>query len=327
MAKIRWGVLSTAKIARNHVIPAIQSSSLGEVVAICSRSEDQAQRVAAELDIERAHGSYEALLADPNIDAIYNPLPNHLHVPWSIKAMEAGKHVLVEKPMGLDAADAQTLLEASTKFADLKVMEAFMYRFHPQWQQIRELCQNTIGPVRNIQCEFSYNNRDASNIRNSADMGGGALMDIGCYGISLARFIYNAEPNRVCGHMNFMDYEVDAITSAIMEFEAGTASFSCSTKTEPGQWAKLCGEAGYIYIPLPFNPTADSEAEIIVRRGGNSETITLAPANQYRAMADHFCDAILHNKAVPTPLSDGVNNMKVLDKIIASAQAGTWLKV
>lgn len=327
MAKIRWGVLSTAKIARNHVIPAIQSSSLGEVAAICSRSEAQAQSVAAELGIERAHGSYEALLADPNIDAIYNPLPNHLHVPWSIKAMAAGKHVLVEKPMGLDAADAQTLLDACSDYPDVKVMEAFMYRFHPQWQQIRELCQNTIGPVRNIQCEFSYNNRDASNIRNNAEMGGGALMDIGCYGISLARFIYNAEPNRVCGHMNFMDYEVDAITSAIMEFEAGTASFSCSTKTEPGQWAKLCGEAGYIYIPLPFNPTADSEAQVIVNHGGNSETITLAPANQYRAMADHFCDAILHNKAVPTPLSDGVNNMKVLDKIIASAQAGSWLKV
>ena len=327
MAKIRWGVLSTAKIAREHVIPALQSSSLGEVVAIASRRPEQAQQTATALGIARAHDSYEALLADPEVDAIYNPLPNHLHVPWSIKAMQAGKHVLVEKPLGLDASDAQKLLQACAEYPDIKVMEAFMYRFHPQWQQIRELCDKVIGPVRNIQCEFSYNNRDASNIRNNADMGGGALMDIGCYGVSLSRFIYQSEPTRVCGHMNFMNYEVDAITSAIMEFSEGTGSFSCSTKTEPGQWTKICGEAGFISIPRPFNPTADSEAQITVQHNDQTETITLAPANQYRAMGDHFCDAILHNKPVPTPLQDGVNNMKVIDRIIASAKAGQWVDV
>lgn len=323
MSKIRWGVLSTAKIARNHVIPAIQSSSLGEVVAIASRREEQAHAEAAKLGIAKAYGSYEQLLADPDIDAIYNPLPNHLHVPWSIKAMEAGKHVLVEKPVGLDSADAEKLLQAAREHAHLKVMEALMYRFHPQWQKAHELCAD-IGPIRTIQCEFAYNNREADNIRNSAAMGGGALMDIGCYGISLARFLLDAEPLRVVGHMNHLGYEVDAITQALMVFEQGSASFNCSTKTEGGQWVEAVGENGSLRIHVPFNPIGDTETRLTLKQNGATQAITIGPANHYRAMADHFCDAILHNKPVPTTLEDALANMRVLDAIVASAKEQCW---
>ncbi|MDO3387283.1 Gfo/Idh/MocA family oxidoreductase [Gilvimarinus sp. SDUM040013] len=323
MHKVRWGVLSTAKIARNHVIPAIQTSHYGEINAIASRHPAQAKQTAQELGIARGHESYEQLLADPNIDAIYNPLPNHLHVPWTLKALAAGKHVLVEKPVGLDQAQAQQLLNASRQYPKLKVMEAFMYRFHPQWQKVKDLL-GSIGPVRNIQCEFSYNNREADNIRNQAAMGGGALMDIGCYGISLARFLFAAEPKRVLGHQQFMGFEVDTITNALMEFEQGSASFSCSTKTEGGQWVLVSGENGSVRLAIPFNPVADTPTQVVVRQNGSEHIIDIAPANHYRNMADQFCQAIINDSDVPTPLSDALANMQALDAIVASAQDGVW---
>ncbi|MDO6746235.1 Gfo/Idh/MocA family protein [Gilvimarinus sp. 1_MG-2023] len=326
MHKVRWGVLSTAKIARNHVIPAIQTSQFGEVTTIASRRLDNAQACAKQLNIAHAAGSYEALLADPHIDAIYNPLPNHLHVPWTLRALQAGKHVLIEKPVGLNQSEAQDLLEASQQYPQLKVMEAFMYRFHPQWEKVKALLPS-IGPVRNIQCQFSYNNRDTDNIRNQADMGGGALMDIGCYGISLARFIFDSEPVRVMGHQQFMGHEVDTITNALMEFEGGCASFSCSTKTEAGQWALISGEQGSIKLLIPFNPIADMPVQIILRQQGEEQSIDITPANHYRSMADQFCQAIINNSPVPTPLSDALANMKALDALVSSAQTNLWIEL
>lgn len=324
MHKLRWGVLSTAKIARVHVIPAIQSSRLGELVAIASRDVDGAQATAKQLGINHSYGSYEDLLADPDIDAIYNPLPNHLHVPWSLKALAAGKHVLVEKPVGLNLSEAQELLKASEDYPSLKVMEAFMYRFHPQWQQAKALLDE-IGPLRNIQCEFSYNNRDANNIRNSAAMGGGALMDIGCYGISLARYLYGADPLRVLGHQQFWDYEVDVMTSALMEFEQGTASFSCSTKTQAGQWVVISGENGSVRLSIPFNPIADQPTQLVVNHNNEERLIEIAPANHYREMIDSFCLSVLESSALATPLTDAVSNMQVLDAIIKSADSNAWV--
>jgi predicted dehydrogenase len=327
MTKIRWGVLSTAKIARLHTIPAIQSSALGEVVAIASRDEQNARAQADQLGIARAYGSYEALLDDPDIDAIYNPMPNHLHVPWSVKALEAGKHVLVEKPAGLNVADMEPLLACAGRHPELKLMEAFMYRFHPQWQQAKQLCdEGAIGTLRTIQCAFSYNNRDADNIRNSAAMGGGALMDIGCYGISLARFLLKAEPSRVLGHMNNLDeYEVDCVTSALMEFDGAIASFTCSTKTEPEQWVEIAGDAGSIRIHIPFNPAADNGTELTLKHQGKIQMRNIEPANHYRNMADAFAEAILHNKPVPTPMTDALDNMTVLDAIVTSANKQGWV--
>ncbi|WP_339898442.1 Gfo/Idh/MocA family oxidoreductase [uncultured Gilvimarinus sp.] len=329
MTKIRWGVLSTAKIARLHTIPAMQTSQLGEVVAIASRDEHNARQHADQLGIARAYGGYEALLADPDIDAIYNPMPNHLHVPWSIKALEAGKHVLVEKPAGLNVADLEPLLACAARHPELKLMEAFMYRFHPQWRQAKQLCdEGAIGRVRTIQCAFSYNNRDAGNIRNSAAMGGGALMDIGCYGISLARFLLSTEPSRVLGHMNNLgDHEVDCITSALMEFDGAIASFTCSTKTEPEQWVEIAGEAGSLRIHIPFNPVADNAAELTLKRNGTIQVRNIEPANHYRNMADAFAAAILHNKPVPTPMTDALDNMTVLDAIVSSAKQQSWISL
>ena len=211
MKKLRWGVLSSAKIGREKVIPAIQISHLGEVVAIASRNQENADLAAKELGIARAHSSYEALLADPEVDAIYNPLPNHLHVPWTIKALEAGKHVLCEKPLGLNTADVRKLIEVAQQYPHLRVMEAFMYRFHPQWKTVVKLVrEGRIGKIRSVHSNFSYNNHEADNIRNIVDWGGGALMDIGCYCISLSRLIYGAEPSRVVGQITpFPGHDVD----------------------------------------------------------------------------------------------------------------------
>ena len=202
MDKIRWGVLSTANIGRQKVIPAIQRSQLGAVTAIASRDLARAKAAATELGIDKPYGSYQELLSDRNIDAVYIALPNHLHVRWSMRALSARKHVLCEKPIGLTVAEAEQLAGAAAAHPKLKVMEAFMYRFHPQWQAAQKLVrEGRIGQLRTIHTHFSYYNDDPKNIRNQADIGGGALMDIGCYPVSLSRFIFDAEPQRVLGHI------------------------------------------------------------------------------------------------------------------------------
>ncbi len=327
MQKLRWGVLSSAKIGRTKVIPAIQTSSLGEVVAIASRTQASADKAAQELGIKHAYASYEDLLADPNIDAIYNPLPNHLHVPWSIKAIEAGKHVLCEKPLGLNTADVEKLIQVAQAHPHLQVMEAFMYRFHPQWQTAKNLVrEGSIGQVRSIHSHFAYNNHEQDNIRNNPDWGGGALMDIGCYCISLSRFIYDEEPLRVLGQITpYAGFDVDCFVSGIMEFADGNATFTASTKSEAEQYVEIHGEHGSILIPLPFNPIADTITHIIVKRDGVSEELVQIPSDHYRNMADAFALSITNNHHVPTPLSDALANMKIIDAIFASARDSQWI--
>lgn len=328
MQKLRWGVLSTAKIGRTKIIPAIQSSDHGQVDAICSRDNATAQRVAEELGIARAYSSYDALLQDPDIDAIYNPLPNHLHVPWSLKALEAGKHVLCEKPLGLNTADVERLVDAARYYPHLKVMEAFMYRFHPQWQKAHALITDgEIGQLRSLHSHFSYNNREAENIRNNANMGGGALMDIGCYCISVARYLFDGEPLRVLGQITpYAGYEVDCFVSGILEFADGTATFDASTKIEPQQYVDASGDAGNVLIALPFNPISDSETRIILTRNQQREEIILEKSDHYRNMADAFAQSVLHNKPVPTPLEDALANMKIIDAIFTSARTNQWIQ-
>jgi predicted dehydrogenase len=247
MVKVRWGILSTARIGVQKVIPAMQKGRFTEVVAIASRNSDRANEAADKLNIGKRYDSYEALLDDADIDAVYNPLPNHLHVPWTIRAMEAGKHVLCEKPIGLNAGEAQDLIEATLKFPDLKVMEAFMYRFHPQWQKARELVSNgSIGEVRTLHSFFSYYNTDPENIRNKADIGGGALMDIGCYCISFPRYIFDEEPLTIKGEMDFDPVmKIDRLTSAMLRFPSGkTSTFTCSTQLMPYQKVHISGTGG-----------------------------------------------------------------------------------
>ena len=328
--KVRWGILSTAKIGVQKVIPAMQKGSNVIVNAIASRNISKANSIADHLNIEKRYGSYEDLLADPDIDAIYIPLPNHLHVPWTIKALEAGKHVLCEKPVGMNAEEAKLLFDTAKSFPQLKVMEAFMYRFHPQWIKTRELVKNgEIGEVKTVHSFFSYHNIDPENIRNKADIGGGALMDIGCYCVSFPRFIFNEEPQRIISDIDFDPLmKTDRLTSAMLHFSAGkTSNFTCSTQLMPYQRANILGNKGQIEIEIPVNAPPDEETKITLRTKEKTEVFTFGPVDQYTLQAEAFSKAILENTEIPTPLSDAVNNMKVIDAIVASNKAGVWITI
>ena len=326
MAKIRWGVLSTAKIGTRHVIPAMQQSSHCEIVAIASRDLERAQAVASRLNIPQVYGSYEALLDDPTIDAVYNPLPNHLHVPLSIQALEAGKHVLCEKPIGLASQEGQQLVDAGKQFPELKLMEAFMYRHHPQWQQVRSwVADGRIGELRTIQSFFSYFNDDPDNIRNNADIGGGGLMDIGCYNISLSRFIFSSEPQRVCGIVEYdPDFRTDRLASGILDFGTGTSTFTCSTQLVPYQRVNLFGTTGRVEIEIPFNAPADKSCNMWLQTGEKTEHLALPACNQYTIQGDLFAQAIMNDTPVPTPIEDAVANMRVIEAIVRSGKSGSW---
>jgi predicted dehydrogenase len=330
MEKIRWGILSTAKIGREKVIPATQASETGMVTAIASRELSQATAVAKQLGIEHAFGSYEELLDQPDVDAVYIPLPNHLHVPWSLRAIAAGKHVLCEKPISLTAAEAEGLAEIADSHPELKVMEAFMYRFHPQWQTARQLVRDgRIGELCTIHTSFSYFNDDPNNVRNHVEMGGGGLMDIGCYSISLSRWIFDAEPARVLGELHCdPETQVDTLASAVLEFETGTSTFTCGTLLAPYQRVNIFGTTGRIEIEIPFNAPPDRPCRMWLQTGGQSATqideILLDVCNQYTLQADVFGRAILEDQPVPTPLEDAVANMRVIERIFASAETSDW---
>lgn len=329
MKKVKWGVISTAKIGREKVIPAMQKAELCDVVAISSRDFNTAQAAAHKLDIPKAYGSYEEMLADPDIEAVYNPLPNHLHVPLSIKALEAGKHVLCEKPIALDADEAQRLLDASRNYPHLKIMEAFMYRFHPQWIKAKELAQNgDIGEVKTIQTIFTYNNLDPDNVRNKADIGGGGLMDIGCYPISLSRFIFETEPKRVHGIIDYCPtFKTDRHVSAIMDFGDRIATFTVATQVERYQRVQIFGTTGRIEIEIPFNAPVDVPTRLWLEKSGVIEEIQFDVCDQYGIQGDLFSRAVLENSPVPTPLEDAFANMKGIDAIIQSHHNNSWQAV
>jgi predicted dehydrogenase len=328
MRKLRWGILSTAKIGVEKVIPAMQSSKYCDIVAIASRNLEKAKVTAARLGIPKAFGSYEELLASNGIDAVYNPLPNHLHVPWSIKALQAGKHILCEKPIGLSVAEARELLVEVQKHPQLKVMEAFMYRHHPQWQRTKQLVmEGQIGDLRTIHSFFSYYNVDPGNIRNMAGIGGGGLMDIGCYCISLARFIFGEEPYRVFGIMEYdSKCQVDRLTSGIMEFSKGTSTFTCATQLTPYQRVTIFGTKGRIEIEIPFNAPPDKLCKIWHQFESETKEIVFDICDQYTIQGDLFSLAVLNDTEVPTPLEDAVANMQIIEAIIESAKSGTWVR-
>ncbi len=329
MRKARWGILSTAKIGVEKVIPAMQQGEYTEVAAIASRDLERARSAGARLGIPKAYGSYELLLSDPDIDAIYNPLPNHLHVPWSLQALAAGKHVLCEKPIALSAAEARTLLDAVRRHPDLKVMEAFMYRFHPQWQRVRDLVRDgAIGEVRTLHTVFSYYNADPENIRNITELGGGGLMDIGCYAISVSRLIFAAEPRRVCGIAEYdPQFATDRLASAILDFGGGTATFTCSTQLVPYQGVNIFGTTGRIELEIPFTPAPDQPGRLWVQQDGAREELRIEPRDQYTLQGDLFSLAVLNGTAVPTPLEDAVANMQVIEAVAESAYHGRWVEV
>lgn len=330
MSKVRWGILSTAKIGTVQVIPAMQKGEFCEITAISSRNLESAKFAATDLGIPKAYGSYEELLEDPDIDAIYNPLPNHLHVEWSIKALNAGKHVLCEKPIGLSSAEGQKLVDAGGRSPHLKLMEAFMYRHHPQWQQAKKwVDEGKIGQLRTIQTCFSYFNDDGDNIRNQAEIGGGGLMDIGCYPISLSRFIFGQEPQRVMGIIeDDPRFNTDRLASAMMDFGTGTATFTCSTQLVPYQRVQIFGTEGRIEIEIPFNAPIDRPCkmwlESVHDKEPTPELFEIPVCSQYTIQGDLFSQAILNDTDVPTPITDAVLNMKVIEAIRASNEKGSW---
>jgi predicted dehydrogenase len=327
MAKIRWGILSTAKIGREKVIPALQKGSLCEVAAIASRKKEQAEKAASSLNISKAYGSYEELLNDPEIDAVYIPLPNNLHVEWSIKSLQAGKHVLCEKPIGLSSEEAKKLTEKSKKYPHLKIMEAFMYRFHPQWQETKKMVsEGKIGELKTVHSFFSYYNVDPDNIRNQEDKGGGGLMDIGCYNISLSRFLFDEEPKKVLGLAEFdPQTKTDCLTSGILQFSKGSSTFTCSTQLIPYQRVHIFGDKGRIEIEIPFNAPPDRETKLWLHNSEGIKEINFDILDQYTLEGDLFSKCILENTAVPTSLEDAINNMKVIEAVFESSKTGHYI--
>jgi predicted dehydrogenase len=328
--KVRWGILSTAAIAVNKVIPAMQQGDWSEVVAIASRDIHKATRVAQQLGIPKAYGSYEKLLTDNEVEAIYNPLPNHLHVSWTNSAAEAGKHVLCEKPIGLNMQEAAPLLAVRDR-TGMKIQEAFMVRTHPQWISALELIKSgRIGELRSINGFFSYFNSDPQNIRNKMEVGGGGMMDVGCYPITIARFIFGEEPHRVIGLIERDPHlRIDRLASVILDFPAGQASFTCGTQVVPYQRMQLCGTRGRIEVEIPFNAPDDKPTRIFIHDGsdlgGNSpEVKEFAICNQYTIQGDLFSRAIRENRMQAIPLEDAVKNMGVIDAIFRSASSGQW---
>jgi predicted dehydrogenase len=328
--RIRWGVLSTANIGVKKVIPGMQQGELTSVVAIASRDLAKAQEKAAALGIPTAYGSYEELLADPNVDAIYNPLPNHLHIPWTIKAAEAGKHVLCEKPISLTSAEADTLLAVRSR-TGVKIGEAFMVRSHPQWLRLRALLdEERIGQLRSFFGFFSYFNIDPANIRNRMDAGGGALMDIGCYLVQASRFAFAQEPTRVVAILDRdPQMHTDRLTSAILDFPGGQAIFTCSTQLVPYQRFHFLGAKGRIELEIPVNTPPDRPTRLLIDSGsdlfgGGITTETFPACDQYTLQGDAFSKAILEDTEVPVPIEDAIRNMAVIEAIFRSAKTGQW---
>jgi predicted dehydrogenase len=328
--KLTWGVLGAANIAVKKVIPGIQRSEVCEVSALASRDLEKARRYAGELGIPKFYGSYDELLADDDIEAVYNPLPNHLHVPWSIKAAEAGKHVLCEKPIALNAEEATQLLGVRDR-TGVKIEEAFMVRTHPQWIRVRELIDTgRIGEVRSVVGQFSYDNPDPRNIRNIAEIGGGGLMDIGCYLIFFSRLIFQDEPKRVVGLIHEDPAtQTDILTSGLLEFVAGHAAFTCGTRMTPFQRIQIVGARGRIEVQIPVNTPPDRSCRIVVDDGsdlfGDSEqVIELEVCDQYTIQADLFARSIREDTQPPVSLEESIRNMAVIDAIFRSAKSGRW---
>jgi predicted dehydrogenase len=329
-SKVRWGVLSTARIGLRKVIPGMQKSRICSIDAIASRDLLRAEAAAKGLGIAKAYGSYVELLADPGIDAIYNPLPNQLHVPWTIKAAEAGKHVLCEKPIAMNADEARTLLAVRDR-THVKIGEAFMIRTHLQWLRVHELLsEGRIGELQSIAGFFSYYNVDPKNIRNQMVSGGGALLDIGCYLVHASRHVFGGMPRRVVGLIDRdPEMKIDRLTSAILDFEHGQSIFTCSTQMAPYQRVQFLGDRGRIEVEIPFNAPPDKEMRILIDTGsdltgGSIVVETVAACDQYTLQGDAFAKAIAGNDDVPVPIEDAIDNMAVMDAIFTSAETGRW---
>jgi len=329
MKRVVWGIISSAKIGLQRALPGMKKSAWCELRALASRNDASARKAADALGIPVAYGSYEALLADPEIEAIYNPLPNHLHVPLTLQAAAAGKHVLCEKPIALNAAEAEQLRSAAGK---VLIMEAFMVRFHPQWLRVRELVrEGRIGTVRVVQMFFGYSNLDPANIRNMAEIGGGGLYDIGCYAIVAGRYFFDAEPKRGIALIDRdPNYGVDRLTSALVDFGDGRhLDFTVSTQCAPFQRLQICGSKGRIEIQIPVNAKQGAKTIIAIDDGSSLEgagiqTETLPESDQYMLQGEAFSRAIRGEIELPYGVDDAIRNMRVIDALFRSERSNAW---
>src|SRR6266478_2501472 len=327
MKKVKWGILGAASIAVRRVIPGMQKGVYSEIAAIASRDKKKAEEAARKLGIPKVHGSYEELLQDREIEAIYNPLPNHLHLPWSVKAAEAGKHVLCEKPISITVAEAKTLLAARDR-TGVKIGEAFMVKTHPQWLRTQEIIRSGgIGDLRFIAGVFSYFNRNPDNVRHKVEWGGGGLMDIGCYPITMSRFIFGEEPVRVVGTLERdPDFGTDRLASVILEFSSGQSIFTCGTQAAYFQRMHFLGTSGRVEIEIPWNAPNDRPCRIFLGDvlGGAPKVEEFPIVDQYTIQGDEFSHAVRGERDVPVPLEDAIKNMAVIEAIFKAAESGRW---
>ncbi len=331
MKKVRWGILGAAKIARELVIPAMQKGRLSEVTALASRDADRARKTADQLGIPKSYGSYEELLADPDIDAVYNPLPNHLHVPLTIQAAEAGKHVLCEKPLAITSDEAQQLVEVRDR-TGVKIQEAFMVSANPQWMKVRELVrEGRIGKVRSVTGHFTYMNTDAANVRNKPDIGGGGILDIGCYLIFASRFFLEMEPEKVISKVQRdPNFGTDILASFMLDCPNDIQGiYTCGTQSILKQLLHIDGTSGRIEIEVPVSPPMDKPTRIFVDNGPgltkeHQEEIWFEPFNHYTLQGDAFSEAILNNSPQLLSLESSIRTMNVIDAIFRSEKSGTW---
>lgn len=329
MARVKWGILGAAKIGLDRVIPGMLKAANVEVVAIASRDLAKARAAADRLGIPAAYGSYEDLLADPDVQVVYNPLPNNLHVEWTLRAARAGKHVLCEKPMAMSAADAEALRGCPQ---DRLVMEAFMVRFHPQWIRAREHVRSgRLGEIRALQMLFAYNNPDPANIRNRTETGGGALMDIGCYPMVGARFLLDADPLRAIALIDRDPvFGTDRLSSAILDFGGGRQmTFAVSTQATRYQRMQVLGTKARLEIVIPVNAPQGEATRILIDDGGTpdgsgAEVEILPASDQYTLQAEAFSRAVLGEETLPWGIEDSILNMRILDALFRSETSGRW---
>ncbi len=331
MSRVAWGILSTANIGIKRVIPAILAGQRGYIAAIASRDAARAASIAARFGIPRSYGTYEALLRDPEVEAVYNPLPNHLHVEWTVKALDAGKHVLCEKPIALNAAEAQAIVEARER-SGKRVIEGFMVRFHPQWHRVRALVRDgRIGTVRVLQSAFTFPVRDPNNVRNRPDFGGGALYDVGCYAIVTARYIFGAEPKQAIALIaRDTELGVDRVTSGLLAFPGGgQLVFTSALQLALYQRVTVLGSEGRIEVAVPFTPAKEHRCRIVIDSGGSLDGTSavfedLEPFDQYQAQCDLAATVFRGETTQEFPIEDAIANMRVIDALYRSATSGRW---
>lgn len=325
MSPVRWGVLGRSGHFLKNVYLPLRDSDQTNLLGIASRNVKEAEAWSKRLGFQKAYGSYEEMLEDPEIEAVYNPLPNHMHLEWIKRAADHGKHVLCEKPLCLNAAEVEEAMDYVRQKGVL-LMEAFMYRFHPQWKYARDMVQaQKLGSVQNINSVFTYNNPDPNNIRNIKDVGGGGLLDIGCYCVSSTRFLLGREPERVVATVKrHPEWGTDTLTSAVMQFGDSQATFMCGTLTFPDQYVTVHGSSGRLTVELPFNIHPDVPVNVTVSNGIETKTVPFGPFDQYRGQFEEFSHVIRTGGGVPTPLQDALANQRVIDALFASEKSGNW---